>query len=257
MDEVDIPSDLASIEACGAGFSMMSTSFFLGRQKLIAAKDTPGMAPVARAIVRLDAEEFRKPDGILQAADQSRRRTGQPGAHLSLRYLLLAAMVLAAPYAASAEEPICTDRPAKANAICTVPAGYYQLESSLAGWSVTEVGGVRAEYLAIAPAVVKIGLSNRSDLQVAFTPHARLRVRAGGETNRTSGFGDIVVRYKHRFSRAGAPVQMALIPFVKLPAASRGLGNDKVEGGVALPIGFSLGRSVTAVLGPEVDLLTG
>jgi hypothetical protein len=34
---------------------------------------------------------------------------------------------------------------------------------------------------------------------------------------------------------------MALIPFVKLPAASRGLGNDKVEGGVALPIGFSLG----------------
>ncbi|HET6535368.1 MAG TPA: potassium transporter Kup [Sphingomicrobium sp.] len=44
MDEVDIPRDLAAIKACGAPFNMMSTSFFLGRQKLIASKKTPGMA---------------------------------------------------------------------------------------------------------------------------------------------------------------------------------------------------------------------
>ena len=44
MDEVDIPAALVGIEACGEGFSMMSTSFFLGRQKLIATKEQPGMA---------------------------------------------------------------------------------------------------------------------------------------------------------------------------------------------------------------------
>jgi len=44
MDEVDVPADLVRIEACGGGFNMMSTSFFLGRQKLIAAKERPGMA---------------------------------------------------------------------------------------------------------------------------------------------------------------------------------------------------------------------
>lgn len=44
MDEVDVPADLARIETCGGGFDMMSTSFFLGRQKLIAAKEQPGMA---------------------------------------------------------------------------------------------------------------------------------------------------------------------------------------------------------------------
>jgi KUP system potassium uptake protein len=43
MDEVDIPRDLAEIRACGAPFNMMSTSFFLGRQKLIKSK-APGMA---------------------------------------------------------------------------------------------------------------------------------------------------------------------------------------------------------------------
>ena len=44
MEEVDIPRDLASIETCGERFNMMSTSFFLGRQKLIASKKRPGMA---------------------------------------------------------------------------------------------------------------------------------------------------------------------------------------------------------------------
>ncbi|WP_308514783.1 potassium transporter Kup [Sphingomonas flavescens] len=38
MEEVDIPRDLAAIRTCGAPFNMMSTSFFLGRQKLIATK---------------------------------------------------------------------------------------------------------------------------------------------------------------------------------------------------------------------------
>jgi KUP system potassium uptake protein len=44
MEEVDIPRDLAEIDTCGAPFNMMSTSFFLGRQKLIASKKRPGMA---------------------------------------------------------------------------------------------------------------------------------------------------------------------------------------------------------------------
>jgi KUP system potassium uptake protein len=44
MEEVDIPRDLARIKECGPAFNMMSTSFFLGRQKLIASKKRPGMA---------------------------------------------------------------------------------------------------------------------------------------------------------------------------------------------------------------------
>jgi KUP system potassium uptake protein len=44
MEEVDIPRDLARIDTCGEQFNMMSTSFFLGRQKLIPSKKVPGMA---------------------------------------------------------------------------------------------------------------------------------------------------------------------------------------------------------------------
>jgi KUP system potassium uptake protein len=44
IDEINVPADLARIDSCGGGFNMMSTSFFLGRQKLIAAREQPGMA---------------------------------------------------------------------------------------------------------------------------------------------------------------------------------------------------------------------
>jgi KUP system potassium uptake protein len=44
MQEVDIPRDLVGIKTCGEPFNMMSTSFFLGRQKLITSKRRPGMA---------------------------------------------------------------------------------------------------------------------------------------------------------------------------------------------------------------------
>jgi KUP system potassium uptake protein len=44
MEEVDIPRDLAQVDTCGEPFNMMSTSFFLGRQKLIASKRRAGMA---------------------------------------------------------------------------------------------------------------------------------------------------------------------------------------------------------------------
>lgn len=44
MEEVDIPRELATIDGCGDAFDPMRTSFYLGRQKLIAAKEVAGMS---------------------------------------------------------------------------------------------------------------------------------------------------------------------------------------------------------------------
>lgn len=44
MDEVDIPRALSQIENSGGEFNMAKTSFFLGRQKLVASRELPGMA---------------------------------------------------------------------------------------------------------------------------------------------------------------------------------------------------------------------
>lgn len=169
----------------------------------------------------------------------------------------LATLAFGSPASAAeaAETPICTDRPTKANAVCTVPVGKWQLESSAASWSRTVAAGARTKVFALGSTVLKRGLSDRSDLQVGFTPYIQAETRAGGIKSRASGIGDLTVRYKHRLTGDDGPVQLALIPFVKLPTADRDIGNGKVEGGVAVPIGIATGSPVTVVIGPELDLL--
>ncbi|TAD76309.1 MAG: potassium transporter Kup [Sphingomonadales bacterium] len=44
MEDVDIPRELAALDSLGNVFDPMSTSYFLGRQKLIPSADHPGMA---------------------------------------------------------------------------------------------------------------------------------------------------------------------------------------------------------------------
>ncbi len=170
-----------------------------------------------------------------------------------------AAALFAVPAGALAEEksetPICTDRPTKANAVCTVPVGKWQLESSAASWSRTEADGAETKLLTLGSSVVKIGLSDRSDLQVGFTPYVHSETRAGGIKSSASGFGDVTVRYKHRLTADEARVQVTLIPFAKLPTADGDIGNGKVEGGLAVPVSISTGGPVTVVLGPEMDVL--
>jgi hypothetical protein len=169
----------------------------------------------------------------------------------------LAAIALPMPAAAAETEetPICTDRPTKANTVCTVPVGKWQLESSAASWSRTTAGGVETDVTTVGSSVVKFGLSDRSDIQVGITPLVRVESEAEGGTTRHSGFGDLTVRYKHRLTADIAPIQVGLIPFVKLPTADGDIGNGKVEGGLAVPISISPGGAVTVVLGPELDML--
>ena len=168
----------------------------------------------------------------------------------------LAAIALPMPAAAAqtGETPICTDRPTKANATCTVPVGKWQLEGSAAGWSRTEAGDAETEVLTVGSSVLKYGVSDRSDLQFGFTPFVQIETRAGGIKSRVSGVGDLTVRYKHRLTADDKPVQVAAIPFVKLPTADGDIGNGKVEGGLAVPISIAAG-GVTVLLGPELDML--
>lgn len=152
--------------------------------------------------------------------------------------------------AAAVPLPICTDRPTKANALCTVPAGAWQLETAAVDWLRLERDGGASETLLLGSSLLKLGLSERSDLQLGFTP----LVRVSSGDRHESGFGDIVVRYKHRLTQSQAPVQVAVIPFVKVPTAKTGIGNRMAEGGLAVPVSFALGAA-TVTFGPEADVL--
>lgn len=168
-----------------------------------------------------------------------------------------AALLLCASTAiAAAEQPICADRPGKANGTCTAPAGHFQLETGIADWTLERSHGARDTTLVLGATAIKYGLTDRAHIELDVTPFVRTTSRVEGVSDSASGFGDSLLRYKYRLTRGGSPVELTFYPFVKLPTARHGLGNGKVEAGVEFPINITIGKSgVSIAFDPEVDLL--
>ncbi|HEX5182114.1 MAG TPA: transporter [Allosphingosinicella sp.] len=153
------------------------------------------------------------------------------------------------------DQPICTDRPGKGNGACTVPAGAVQLETDIFNWTRDSGGGTRTDTILYTNPVLKFGLSDSADLQLNIAPYEEVRTKTGNVTDRIGGVGDLFVRYKQRLTGASANIQIAIIPFIKLPTARRGLGNGAVEGGLALPVNINLPQGFTLNFSPEADLI--
>jgi hypothetical protein len=180
------------------------------------------------------------------------------------RLLLVAAATAAAapaladvvPTSSSPSSPICTDRPTKSNFACTVPRGQVQVEADAFNWLATSAGGARFDQMLVTNPTLKLGLTDSSDIQLNWAPFVRARTRdADGTVSTREGAGDVTIRFKQRLTPADGAFQLALLPFVKLPAAPTGIGNGKVEGGIAAPINYSVPGGWTLTLGPQIDIL--
>lgn len=154
------------------------------------------------------------------------------------------------------QAPICTDRPTKANATCTVPKDQWQIETDIGNVIVDRQDDTRTETLYFTNPTLKYGIGDRTDLQLNWAPGIRVRTtdRTTGEQQSLSGAGDIYLRLKTRFIENDR-VSVAVIPFVKAPTARAGIGNRMWEGGVVLPVAVTLPASFTLTFGPEVDAL--
>lgn len=181
-----------------------------------------------------------------------------------MRILLLSALIASpvaaqqavVPTSSSADAPLCTDRPTKSNFACTVPKGLAQIEADGFNWLANSIGGTRTDQLLFSNPTFKYGLTSSSDIQLNWVPFTRIRSRdAAGSVSTLSGVGDVTLRFKQRLTSADGAFQLALLPFVKLPTARLGIGNGKVEGGIAIPINYSVPGGWTITLGPQLDVL--
>ncbi|MEO8175744.1 MAG: transporter [Sphingomicrobium sp.] len=162
-------------------------------------------------------------------------------------------LALAAQSAAAPADDLCTDRPGLETGTCIVPAGVIQVETSLVDWTNDRSDGVRTRQWSVGTTAVRFGLGSASEVQLGWTPWVRETARGAGAHNSAGGFGDALLVYKTRFTRADAPLAVALMPFVKLPLAPRPLGNRRVEGGVVAPIDVALAENSTLTLSPEAN----
>ncbi|HEY5745108.1 MAG TPA: transporter [Chryseolinea sp.] len=136
-----------------------------------------------------------------------------------------------------------TDRPDKTESPYTVDAGHFQVETDLVGFGIDNrnannerVFGINAGNMNL-----KAGLLNNVDLQLVVENYVYEQVRANGVTTRKSGFGDLTTRLKvNLWGNDGGPTAFGIMPFVKFPTNTGGLGNKQVEGGLIFPLAVEL-----------------
>ena len=146
-----------------------------------------------------------------------------------------------------AERELTSDRPDATESPFTVEPGRVQIESSVGEYTRDrhnpEHADVRVETWSVAPVNVRVGLTQNAELQIVAAGFVEQTIedREAGVSTRVRGLGDLWLRAKWNFwGNDGGPTALGVMPFVKLPTAREGLGNEHVEGGVILPFAMEL-----------------
>ncbi len=130
----------------------------------------------------------------------------------------------------------------------TVQPGHFLLEMDALSFKVDREPGLKYTAFGAASTFLTTGLTSRLDLQLGAEFYLSQKFDAAGLIDRQSGVGDVYIRAKYRFYESNDTyTAVAVMPFVKIPTNSGGVGNDSVEGGVIVPFqtelvgGFTLG----------------
>jgi hypothetical protein len=158
---------------------------------------------------------------------------------------------------ASVLAPICTDRPTKSFAPCTVDAGHWQVESDLINVSYQRESGVTTDTVFVTNPTLKYGLSKVLDLELNLAPYEIVRTqRAGAPTTELGGVGDLYLRLKYApYASADGRLTFAVLPYLKAPTARLGLGDGAVEGGALATVSYKFTDKLILLLVPEGDNL--
>jgi len=107
----------------------------------------------------------------------------------------------------------CTDRPPKANLPCTVDAGHWQYESDLLNWTYVHGGGATVNTFLFTNPTVKLGLTNRVDLELNIAPVETVTMKSAAGKQSLTGVGDLFARVKVNLAGVeGGDFQAAIIP---------------------------------------------
>lgn len=159
---------------------------------------------------------------------------------------------------AGAEElkPLCSDRPGRGTGACTVEKGHWQVELGLWDATFQRRAGVTTDVTSAANPTVKYGVTDSFDIEASMSFYQSVRIHDASGTLTDSGVGDLLLHAKWKPNSGGDEAfTWILDPFIKLPTASRGLGNGEVEGGLLIPLSYELGGGWSLESTPEADIL--
>jgi hypothetical protein len=135
-----------------------------------------------------------------------------------------------------------TDRPDVTESAYSVAPGHFQVESDLFRHTRNKKDGVQSIENSYNLANYKLGLTERSDIQLlipAYVTNTERDLSTGKITNKTSGIDDISVRFKYNlWGKNGGNSALAVLPYVTLPTSS--FADNGIQYGVVLPFALKL-----------------
>lgn len=159
-------------------------------------------------------------------------------------------LLLIAAASVNASPEFCAERPGLATGTCVVAIGAVQTETSLVEWGRSKQGSEVTREYSIGATRLRFGISENADLQVAFTPFNHSKTSGDGSAR---SVGDVFLGAKYHYF-SNTKIQLAALPFIKLPVAKEPIGNRKVEFGLLMPVDILLSELWSLTLTPEMDL---
>lgn len=170
--------------------------------------------------------------------------------------MLAASAALILPAAAQAQDTAyCTERPGINTPPCVMAPGRVSVETSIVDWTRDDSGGTRSDTVLIGDTLVRLGLSDRVEAQVGWTPFGHNRMRSAGSVDVADRVGDVSIGMKALLTEPGsdAKFSMAAVPFATLPVGRTPTGAGDWGAGVVLPMAYQLSDTVGLAVTPEVD----
>ena len=141
-----------------------------------------------------------------------------------------------------------TDRPSKTDSPFTIDAGVFQIESDVVSWTRNTGEGARVHTWTVGQTNLKLGLTNRIDLQLIAQSYI--------DRLKQNGYGDTAVRLKvNLVGNDGGTFVAGVVGSLKMPTNQDHLGNSVYEPGIGLPISMSLPAGFTLFGQTRLDFL--
>jgi hypothetical protein len=174
----------------------------------------------------------------------------------TIRAGLAGLLLLWAMPALAQDRDYCPERPGLNTPPCIVDRGHVSVETSLADWTLDDQVDSRTDTVLIGNTVVRVGVTDRVEARVGWTPfgHERMRDKSDGSIGSRDRAGDVTLGLKAGLLHPdGQGLSIALLPEVSLPIGRRPVGAGTWAAGLLLPVSWSVTDAVQLEATPEVD----
>jgi hypothetical protein len=109
----------------------------------------------------------------------------------------------------------------------------------------------------VADTLVRVGITNDTEVSVGWAPYIRQRTRDAGGIAVAQGGSDVTLALKHNFLNPGGDgFSIAAEPHLTLPVAGTPGGAGDWSAGVVVPMSFDLGHGLSLQSTAEADAAT-